>query len=294
MALYNGTQLVNTTTSDANGNWHIDAIALTNGTDYSFSATATVGSNVSASSNVLAFHDDQTPPTVTIQSEVLSNSQVTLTGTTGEVYDSISVYDGKTFLGTTTTDSSGAWKFTTQTVTDAIHLYSVTATDLAHNTGNSLNEAILGSSKADTLVGTVGNDIIIGNGDNDKITGGPGADMLTGGSGNVAFIYNWAADATPASPDTITDFTHNHDLIDLTNIAGITSQHGVPTFQGKLTGSLNAHSIGYIEVGQNTDVLVNTSNSAEVVTASNVSAANMEIVLVGINLHLGSGDFHHA
>jgi hypothetical protein len=41
-------------------------------------------------------------------------------------------------------------------------------------------------------------------------------------------------------------------------------------------------------------VLVNTSNNPEKVTASNVSAADMEIVLVGINLHLSSGDFHHA
>jgi Ca2+-binding RTX toxin-like protein len=155
---------------------------------------------------------------------------------------------------------------------------------------------ILGSSKADTLVGTVGNDIIIGNGGNDKITGGPGADGLTGGSGNVTFIYNWAADSTPSHPDTITDFTHNHDLIDLTNIAGINSQHGVPTFQGKLAGNLvlNPHSIGYIEVGNNTDVLVNTSSSPETVTPTNVTPANMEIILVGINLHLGSGDFHHA
>src|SRR6516164_9429717 len=51
--------------------------------------------------------------------------------------------------------------------------------------------------------------------------------------------------------DTITDFTHNHDKIDFTNIAGINASHGVPTLQGQLTGSgnltLNAHSVAYIE-----------------------------------------------
>jgi hypothetical protein len=85
-------------------------------------------------------------------------------------------------------------------------------------------------------------------------------------------------------------------VIDLTNIAAIGVQHGAPTFQGKLTGpeTLNAHSIGYIEVGGNTEVLVNTSNTPEVVTAANATAADMEVILVGINLHLASGDFHHA
>lgn len=237
--------------------------------------------------------------TVTIQSEVLSNGRVTLTGTTtGESNGSIAVYDGKTLLGDTTTDSTGAWKFTTQTATDTVHVYSVTTTNAAVNIPvNSLNVAILGSSKADSLVGTNGNDIIIGNGGSDKITGGLGADVLTGGSGHVTFIYNSVGDSISANPDTITDFNYTRDVIDLTNIAGINTQNGRPIFQGKLAGSghltLNAHSIGYLEVGGNTDVLVNTSNSNETVTTSNISAANMEIVLVGINLHLSSGNFHH-
>jgi hypothetical protein len=101
----------------------------------------------------------------------------------------------------------------------------------------------------------------------------------------------------PTSPDTITDFTHSHAVIDFTNIAGIDARHGVPTFQGQLIGSgnlsLNAHSVGYIEVGGNTVVLGNTSNNPEIVTTTNVTAASMEIILVGINLHLAANDFHH-
>ena len=66
---------------------------------------------------------------------------------------------------------------------------------------------------------------------------------------------------------------------------------------GKLTGSgnltLNAHSVAYIEVGSNTMVLVNTTNAAEIITSANVAAADIEIVLTGINLRLSSGDFHH-
>ena len=241
---------------------------------------------------------DTTPPIPVIKSEILSNSQVTLTGTTAEAHDTISVYDGTTLLGTTLTSSSGTWSFTTGNVSSAVvHIYTVTGTDIAGNIGQSSNEAILGSSGADSLVGTSGNDIIIGRGGNDNITGGGGADRLTGGTGNETFLYNAITDSTPASHDTITDFTRNSDKIDFTNIAGINAVGGVPTFEGKLTGSgnltLNAHSVGYIVVGGNTEVLVNTTNNAEIVTASNVSAANIEIVLVGTYLHLASTDFHH-
>jgi probable HAF family extracellular repeat protein len=256
------------------------------------SAWTDVAGNAGTASNTLSITEDTLAPVPVITSEVLSKSgAVILTGTTGEANDTISVFDGTTLLGTTTTASDGTWSFTTGKASNAVHTYTATATDFVGNVGHSVNEAILGSSKTDTLVGTSDNDIIIGNGGNDRITGGGGADVLTGGNGKVTFIYNAAADSTPASHDTITDFMHGHDKFDFTNIAGI------DTFQGNLTGSgnltLNAHSVAYIEVTGNTVVLINTTNEAEVVTSSNVSAANVEIDLVGINLHLTNTDFLH-
>jgi YVTN family beta-propeller protein len=240
-------------------------------------------------------------PVPVITSEVLSKSGVvTLTGTTAEAAeanDKVAIYDGTTLLGTTRTASDGTWSFTTGKASDAVHTYTATATDFVGNVGHSVNEAILGSSKADSLVGTSGNDIINGNGGNDRITGGLGADTLSGGSGKDTFAFNAISDSTPSSHDTITDFSHGQDKIDFTNIAGINASGGVPTFQGNLTGSgnltLNPHSVAYIEVSGNTLVLINTTNAAEIVTSSNVSAANMEIDLVGTNLHLTSTDFHH-
>jgi hypothetical protein len=236
---------------------------------------------------------DQTAPVPTISGEVVSTgktSAVTLTGTTGEANDTIAVYDGKTLLGTTATANDGTWSFGVGTPSNVVHTYTATATDVAGNVGLGSNEAIYGSTKADTLVGTSGNDVIMGNGGNDKITGGIGADLLTGGSGNVTFVYNAAADSTPTSHDTITDFRHNHDTIDFTNIPGINANHGIPLFQGKLTGNLtlNAHSVAFLEVGGNTEVLVNTTATAE-----NAGHADMEIVLVGVNLGLTATDFHH-
>ena len=237
-------------------------------------------------------------PVPEITSEVLSkNGHVTLTGMTGEANDTISVYDGDTLLGTTTTASDGTWSFTTGKASNAVHNYTATATDLVGNVGHSVNEAILGGSKNDSLVGTLGNDIINGDGGNDRITGGSGADTLTGGSGKVTFAFYAISNSTPSSHDKITDFTHGHDKIDFTNIAGINASGGVPTFQGQLIGSgdltLNAHSVAYIEVSGNTVVLVNTTSSAETVSSTNVGAANIEIDLVGIHLGLTSTDFHH-
>jgi hypothetical protein len=39
-------------------------------------------------------------------------------------------------------------------VSNAVHIYTADAADLAGNVLHSSNEAILGSSKADTLIGT--------------------------------------------------------------------------------------------------------------------------------------------
>ena len=100
---------------------------------------------------------------------------MTLAGT-AEANDTISVYDGSTLLGTTTTGSDDTWSFTTKKVSNAVHIYTADATDLAGNVVHSSNEAILGSSKADTLIGTSADDIIFGQG---GMTGSQAAWALT-------------------------------------------------------------------------------------------------------------------
>jgi len=244
----------------------------------------------------LTFTLDTTPPIPTITNEVLSQGKVTLTGTTAEANDSVSVYEGSTLLATVLTDSNDNFKFVTGTVSNTVHVYTVSATDVAGNVGQGTNEAILGSTNSDVLVGGPGNDIIIGNGGNDTFIGGGGADTLIGGQGHDTFVFKAVTDTTPASHDTIFNFNHRNDVIEFDNISGINGSHGFPTFEGKLSGAsdltLNPHSVGYIEVGGNTEVLVTTTSSAEVVTASDTHAANMEIVLTGIHLELTKNDFH--
>jgi YVTN family beta-propeller protein len=277
-----------------------------NGTGSSFTLTGdgtktvlvhqTNPAHATSNDSSLTFVLDTTPPVPTIANEVLSQGKVTLTGTTAEANDSVSVYDGSTLLGTVLTDSNDNFKFVTGTVSNTVHVYTVSATDLAGNVGQGTNEAILGSTNSDALVGGPGNDIIIGNGGNDTFTGGGGADTLFGGQGHDTFIYKAISDSTPASHDVIVNFNHSNDVIEFQNISGINSSHGVPTFEGQLSGAgnltLNPHSVGYMEVGGNTEVLVNTTSSAEIVTALDAHAANMEIVLTGTHLGLTSHDFH--
>ena len=74
-------------------------------------------------------------------------------------------------------------------------------------------EGLFGSPFADTLIGSQGGDeTLIGNG---------GGDTLTGGSGNDTFKYAAVTNSGPGAGayDTITDFVHGQDKIDLSALA---------------------------------------------------------------------------
>ncbi|MGD9880985.1 MAG: Ig-like domain-containing protein [Geminicoccaceae bacterium] len=292
-----GSATASTATADWSGLWSFTPIGLGNGTHTIVASETDAAGNIGSAS--LTFNLQAVSGLPAFTSMIDGNGSVTLTGATGEAGDTIWIYDGNSWIGGTTTDNSGNWSFTATASRNSVHAYGFNGIDLAGGIIQGTNKAILGSSRANTLVGGQGNDIIDGNGGNDTIVGGAGADQLTGGSGRDTFAYNAASHSTPAVADTITDFRHGDDKIDFTTIAGIAAgAHGVPSFQGNITGSgnliLNPHSVAYLEVGGNTEVLVNTTNVAETVTTSDVSAADMKVVLLGVNLGLASTDFHHA
>lgn len=290
-----GHAVTGTATANASGAWTFTPTGLADGSHTIVASETDAAGNTGTASLTLTL--DTTPPVATIGYETAtSGGDLTIYGTTAEASDKIAVYDGSTLLGTAVVNSDDTWSFDTGIASNAVHTYTVIATDTAGNIGTSNSSSILGSTNADNLVGTSGYDIISGNGGNDKFTGGGGADILIGGSGGDTFILKAIADSTPASHDTIYNFNHVSDTIQFTGIAGINATNGISSFQGQLTGSgnltLNAHSVGYIEVGGNTEVLVNTSNSAQTVTTADVHTASMEIVLNGIHLGLTSNDFH--
>lgn len=289
-----GTAINTTVSANASGVWTFTPTGLSNGT-HTIVASETNSAGTGSAS--LTFTLDTTPPVVSITNEVFSGGKVTLTGAASQAGDTISVYDGTTLLGTTTSGSGGVWSFSTGTVSSTLHKYTVMAVDIAGNVGNSSNYAIAASTAKATLDGT-GSDILIGTGKDNIFIGSGGGNVLTGGGANDTFVFNSNTDSTPANYDTITNFNHVNDTIQFSGISGINASHGVPTFQGQLSGTgnlyLNAHSIAYIEAGGNTYVLVNTTGAIETVSALNLHAANMQIVLTGTHLGLTSSDFHLA
>ncbi len=72
-----------------------------------------------------------------------------------------------------------------------------------------------------SLTGTAGANNLTGNIAANRITGGAGADVTTGGDGRDVFVFGSAADSgiTVATRDTITDFTHGVDDLQMTFMA---------------------------------------------------------------------------
>ncbi|PBB96148.1 VCBS domain-containing protein, partial [Mesorhizobium sp. WSM3862] len=150
--------------------------------------------------------------------------------------------------------------------------------------GGSGNDLVVGGTGNDTLLGAGDNDTLVGGDGNDTLTGGAGVDTLTGGIGSDIFNYGAASESTPASFDTITDFVHGTDKIDLSSIDANTASGGDQAFLfGGQNAATVANSITWSEVGGNTiiraDVNGNTSNT------------EFQITLTGTGLGLTASDF---
>jgi hypothetical protein len=292
-----GTVSTATATADANGAWSFAPTGLAAGT-HAIVATEidAAGNTGSASMSLSVGAHSPTTPIFTGATED-SSGTVTLSGSTGEVGDNISIYDGNSWIGGTTTDANGNWTYVDHAAAGAAHSFGYNATFLSGSMSHSDGKALIGGSADTTLTGAAGSDLIDAHGGNDTVVGGGGADTLIAGSGHVSFQYTAVADSTPTASDTISGYQHGVDQIDFSSIAGITATSGLAQYQGALSGTgnltLNAHSVATMEVGGNTMVLVNATANAETVSATDTHAANMEITLVGVHLGLTGSDFHH-
>jgi hypothetical protein len=115
------------------------------------------------------------------------------------------------------------------------------------------------------------------------IDAGNGGNTLTGTAGNDTFVFKAIVDSQPRDFDTITNFSHNSDHIDLTAIAGANTVQGLVD----AASSVDAHSISWFVDNANnqTIVYVNTTDTANHV--------DMEIHLTGSNINLSGSDILH-
>lgn len=146
--VFDGTTQIGTATANSSGAWSYTTAALKDGS-HSLTAKATNASGAtSAASSALNLKIDTTAPTAPTMATAASTAAktaaatatattantVTLTGT-AEANSTIKVFDGSTQIGTATTNSSGAWTYTTGALASGNHSLTSKAMDAAGNTG---------------------------------------------------------------------------------------------------------------------------------------------------------------
>jgi Ca2+-binding RTX toxin-like protein len=117
-------------------------------------------------------------------------------------------------------------------------LESWQARDVININGTGAVDRFTGARLSDVLTGLGGADRLNGGAGADTLRGGAGKDQLTGGAGNDKFVFNVAA--TAANADTVLDFRHGQDKINLENsvFSGLTA--GTLTSAAFFKGA-NAH-----------------------------------------------------
>ena len=148
VSIYDGAALLGTTTVASNGTWSFISTTLSNGS-HTLNVTQTdAAGNVSPNASTVMTIDTVAPNAVTnlvISDDVgasqgpLTNGAVTDDATptlsgTAEANAIVTIYDGTTVLGSVTASSTGAWTYTTSTLSNGTHPLSVTVTDAAGNT----------------------------------------------------------------------------------------------------------------------------------------------------------------
>lgn len=141
--VFDGNSQIGIAVASNSGAWSFTTATLADGS-HAFTAKAVDGAgNVSAMSSPFNVAVDTTAPvapTITsfspdshISGDGITNAnQVTLSGA-AEQGSTVKIFDGATLVGTVVAGANGSWSYTSSTLSDATHSFSVQATDAAGN-----------------------------------------------------------------------------------------------------------------------------------------------------------------
>jgi large repetitive protein len=212
---------IGTITADSvTGAWSLtSAVVLVDG-PHQITATATdAASNTSAPSGALTIIIDTTAPGapgtpdlvaasdtgVSDTDDITADNTPTVTGG-AEADASLEVFDGAASVGITSANSAGGWAFTSGTLADGIHSFTVRATDAAGNVGL-LSSALVvtidtvgpkanveqAAGQADpTLVSPVNFDVLF----DEAVVGFDGTDVLLSGTAGATTVVATGNGAT--------------------------------------------------------------------------------------------------
>ena len=193
--VYDGASLLGSATVNASGAWTFTTGTLGNGLN-NFTATDTVSGLTSAASAALNVTVDTVKPAAPIVTSdtLLNTNQLAINGTAldqgaAESGDVVSIYDGGTLIGTTTTNSTGAWNFTTAALGVGTHGFTTTVTDVAGNTSLASSAIAVTVNAAPIAIEAIGSTSLVEVGTKfflDSISTGSGPSLKTGGVSVVA------------------------------------------------------------------------------------------------------------
>lgn len=167
--LYEGTDLLGTTTTGTDGHFSVTTTGLKNGS-HTFTATATDASgNTSALSlpidPPIGSHGPKDASTVEVTNVRQHWDHTATIRGTADPGSQIKLSDGTTSASSVTAGADGKWSFHTSDLSGKTHAFTAEQVDTTgHVVGPSSGEALIGTGRSNTLTGTTGNDIMVGKG----------------------------------------------------------------------------------------------------------------------------------
>lgn len=168
--LYEGTNLLGTTTAATDGSFSVTTPNLKHGSHTFVASAVDAAGNTSALSQPIdppvGSHSGGTGTSTVEVTNVRSHSDHTATiKGTADPGSQITLSDGTTSAGSVTAGSDGKWSFNTSDLSGKAHAFTAEQVDASgHVVGTSSGQAMVGTGHGDTLTGTAGNDIMVGKG----------------------------------------------------------------------------------------------------------------------------------